>query len=263
MTCLQLGGLSTRTSVRFTGGRAAELDAAARRAWARCLLPAGDATLPETEPVTAALRAPGEEPGDEAVSGTDEAGVLQSLTQQVTYAKIAAQTGRMLMMHAGSVAGATGDAVAFVAPGGTGKTTLVSRLGNRFGYLTDETVAVDADATVHAYPKPLSLRSAGARPKAETSPDDLRLARPPADCTLRRIVMLARSDHHDGAPRVEPLSRYEAIAALAPETSALSALPRPLHWLDLLLDDLAPTVRLHYREVDTVLDLASAWLERP
>nr|NLI51545.1 hypothetical protein [Propionibacterium sp.] len=262
MSVLLVGGLACRTPVRLTGSRAAELDAAARVAWARCLLDVGDAADPESDAVVACLHGPGEEPDGASATGTELASVLQQLTQQVTYAKIAAQTGRLLMLHAGAVAGADGDAIAFVAPGGTGKTTLVRRLGRRFGYLTDETVAVDADARVHPYPKPLSLRGDAAGPKAETSPDDLGLVRPPAFCRLRRLVLLARSDDHAGPPRQEALTRFEAIAALAPETSALSALPRPLHWLDDLLAGLAPVVRLHYREVDTVLDTVAGWLER-
>ncbi len=254
MSLLHLTGLSTRTPVRLTGERAADLDAAARVAWTRCLVDGPDAAGadPETESVEARLDA-----GDEA------AAVLQQLTQQVTYAKIAAQTGRLFMMHAGAVAHADGATVAFVAPGGTGKTTLVRRLGARYGYLTDETVAVDAAARVHPYPKPLSIRGDARRPKSETSPDDLGLVRPPARCTLRRIVLLERRDDHPPAPRVEPLSRFAAIAAIAPETSALSALPRPLHWLDDLLSGLEPVVRLSYGEVDTVLALVADWLERP
>lgn len=263
MSTLLLGGLATRTPVRFTGSRAAELDAAARLAWARCLLGDADADGPETEGVEASLRARGEAAEGATVGGTDRAEVLQQLTQQVTYAKIAAQTGRLLMLHAGAVANDAGDTIAFVAPGGTGKTTLVRRLGGRFGYLTDETVAVDASARVHPYPKPLSIRGDAARPKAETSPDALGLIRPPAYCRLRRIVLLARSDEHVGAPSQEPLSRFDAIAALAPETSALSALPRPLHWVDGLLDALSPVVRLRYREVDTVLDTVAEWLGSP
>lgn len=252
MTVLHLSGLSTSTPVRFGGSRAPELAAAARVAWSRCLLDGPDAAGAVTEPVEARLD-----------DGEDPAGVLQQLTQRVTYAKIAAQTGRLLMMHAGAVANDDGDAVAFVAPGGTGKTTLVRRLGARYGYLTDETVAVDAGAGVRPYPKPLSIRGNAGRPKSETSPDDLSLVRPPARCTLRRIVLLERSDDHPPEPLSEPLSRYAAIAAIAPETSALSALPRPLHWLDDVLSGLEPVVRLRYREVDTILDTVAGWLDRP
>lgn len=258
MSLLHLGGLATLTGVRCGGSRAAELDAALRAAWSRCLEPGPhpprDAPLDDPveavdDPVEAVLDA-----------GDDLAGVLQSLTQTITYAKIAAQTGRLFMVHAGAVAAPSGATVAFVAPGGTGKTTIVSRLGIRFGYLTDETVAVDATGRVHPYPKPLSIRHVEGG-KVETSPDALGLAMPPTVCTLRRIVLLARTDGHDEAPRVEELSRFDAIAAIAPETSALSSLPRPLHWLDDLLGRLDPTVRLHYRDVETVLDLVAGWLE--
>ncbi|HBX80621.1 MAG TPA: hypothetical protein DEH05_05770 [Propionibacteriaceae bacterium] len=259
MTLVRLGGLSTSTPVLVTGSASEELHAAVLRAWSRCPAPAHGAR--DSEHVSVALDVPGVASTDADVTGTDLARVLQSLTQQVTYAKIAAQRGRLFMMHAGAVANAEGDTVAFVAPGGTGKTTLIRTMGERFGYLTDETVGVDADASVHPYPKPLSVRGAPGRPKAETSPDDLGLVRPPAACTLRRIVLLARNEAHRGDPRVEELGRYAAIAALAPETSALSDLPRPLHWLDGLLAGLQPVVRLHYREVETVRSLVAGWLE--
>ena len=46
----------------------------------------------------------------------------------------------------------------------------------------------------------------------------------------------------------------DAIVALAPETSALSALERPLHRLAALLDSLPPVLEVRYAEADTVTD---------
>lgn len=65
-------------------------------------------------------------------------------TQDITRALIAAQIGTLLMLHAGAVSDpVTGRSLVYVAAGGTGKTTLTRRLGQRFGYLTDETVGID------------------------------------------------------------------------------------------------------------------------
>ena len=266
---LSLYGLSTRTPVRLLG-RADELDAAVRSAWSRCLdLDAAGAGELQTEGLTVRLleegdaSVPGPDADGDSIADTDPGPLLQLLTQRVTYAKIHAQAGRLLMLHAAAVAHPeTGRAIAFVAPGGTGKTTLARHLGARYGYLTDETVAIDAGGLIHPYPKPLSIRGESGYAKTETSPDELGLRTPPSACRLRRIVLLDRSDDHAGTPVVAPLTPFQAIAALAPETSSLASLPRPLHGLADLLGTLDETVRLTYRDADadSVADLVADWL---
>ena len=79
-----------------------------------------------------------------------------------------------------------GGTVALVAASGTGKTTAGRVLGRRLGYVSDETIAVEHDLTVRAYPKPLSIvvNPATPRVKHERSPDDLGLLR--AAGALRR-----------------------------------------------------------------------------
>lgn len=73
-----------------------------------------------------------------------------------------------------------GASLVYVAPGSTGKTTLSQLLGQRFGYLTDETVGIADDGTIFPYPKPLSVRRPDAshlkdgvprRPRPPTRPD--------------------------------------------------------------------------------------------
>lgn len=262
MTTLEVYGLATRTAVHLGGSHADELAAAVRVAWSRCLAPLGD-ELPG-EDVSARLDAPGEAPEDAArhgasapgtVRGTDLASVLQTLTQRITQAKITAQTGRLLMFHAGSVADpATGAALAFIAPGGTGKTTLASTLGRRLGYVTDETVGLDPEGRVQPYPKPLSVRGGrSAGPKVETSPDELLLLKAPPSPTVARFLLLERADDLTG-PTFEELTVYHAIAAMTPESSALSALPRPLHLLAGLLDGLGPVLRVRYAEAASLVD---------
>jgi len=261
---LDLYGLGTRTRVTFSGASASEVEDAVRHAWVRCLAPIDppDVETLDTEPLVAELADASADTSASTIARSELPALLQTLTQKVTYAKIRTQTGRLLMMHAGGVAHPeTGSSIAFVAPGGTGKTTLMRRLGNRFGYLTDETVGEDDVGIIRAYPKPLSIRTAPTTTqKGETSPDDLRLLAAPSAPRLGRIVLLARSDDHEGTPSVEHLDLADAIAALAPETSALSSLPRPLHRLADLLGTLDPTVRLRYREVDEILDLVAGWL---
>ena len=92
---------------------------------------------------------------------TTLASALSGITQQVTRAAIEARAGQLLMFHAGALCDLdTGATIAFVAPGGTGKTTLVRTLGPGRGYVTDETVGVRARRGIEPYCKPLSVRRA-------------------------------------------------------------------------------------------------------
>lgn len=255
MTTIEVHGLATRVRLRLRGSRRAELADAVATAWSRCLAPRG----PESDggEVVVALLADGEEaPEGARVRGTDLDQVMQSLTQSVTTASIAAQTGSLFMLHAGAVADpATGRALAYAAPGGTGKTTLTRRLGARgAGYLTDETFGFTADGVVVSYPKPLSVRPDHfTGTKHELSPDALGLGATPDEAHLTRLVVLERGSDH-GEPRFERLDLVSAIAALAPETSALSDLPHPLRSLAALLDARPPVVRLTYAEASDALD---------
>ena len=68
---------------------------------------------------------------------------MESATQEITRAFIEQRQGQLLMFHAGAVADpTTGRSLVYVAPGGTGKSTLTTKLGREFGYLTDETVGI-------------------------------------------------------------------------------------------------------------------------
>ncbi|MGB7817349.1 MAG: hypothetical protein WBL35_01250, partial [Ornithinibacter sp.] len=158
---------------------------------------------------------------------------LMTATQEVTRALITAQAGRLLMLHAGAVSHPdTGATLVYVAPGGTGKTTLSRSLGLRFRYLTDETVAIDTAGRVHPYPKPLSTRPHdGIGPKVEVSPAALRLRRTGATPQVARVVLLDRQSVLTGAPETVELGFMDALFALVGQTSSLPALERPLHQL--------------------------------
>ncbi|MGA4507718.1 hypothetical protein ACQB6R_01635 [Propionibacteriaceae bacterium G1746] len=220
-----LGGLDRLVRVELAdGARGPEVDATLwarfERAWSRCLVadPGG-----VDEVVTTGLTKPSELGSDH-----DIAVVLTHLTQAVTHALITQQVGRLFMVHAGGVSHpATGDSLVFVAPGGTGKSTLARALGSHYGYLSDETIGMRADGSIVAYPKPLSLRGDGPV-KHEVSPDDLGLQ--PAHTTprLRKLVLLRRVHGVEGLD-VEHLGTLDAIEALGPETSSLGHLPGALH----------------------------------
>ena len=156
---------------------------------------------------------------------------LMTTTQDITRALIRSQRGRLLMLHAGAVSHPeTGESLVYVAPGGTGKTTLSRLLGRSFGYLTDETVGLDATGTILPYPKPLSVRADQPGLKHEVSPDALGLLPAPAQPRVARVVLLDRRvDAHEA--EVEEVGFMDALFALTEQSSSLPMLDRPLHRL--------------------------------
>lgn len=273
MASVDVYGLGVCTTLHTSGSRADELTNAVHTAWSRCLTPQGGerdggTIIVELDDAADEHTAEPRTPDADGVTwlrSADLAKLMQALTQSVTTSAIAAQTGHLLMFHAGAVSHPnTGRTFAFVAPGGTGKTTMARRLGRRWGYLTDETVGIDLDdeAAIVAYPKPLSVRPAVfVGVKHETSPDQLELASPGTAPHLAQLALIRR-DPQRTTPLVEELDVVDAILELTPESSALSRLPeRPLHRLAALLDALPPTLRITYAESSDVAPLIDALLE--
>ena len=247
---LRLHGLGATVEVRCTGDAAPALSAAMRQAWSRCL----DSSSPDAADV-----ATGE---PVVVIGNDESRLtreLQTATQLVTRALIGARAGQLLMLHAGAVSNAdTGASLVYVAPGGTGKTTLSRLLGRRFGYLTDETVGIDETGRIHPYPKPLSVRRpAEGALKDEVSPDALGLLPNPSLPRVGRMVLLDRCPELEGVELME-VPFMDALFELAQQCSFLSRLPRPLHYLADVMDRTGPVLRLRYSEAaDAQEDLSA------
>ncbi|MCW5951397.1 MAG: hypothetical protein KIT69_03990 [Propionibacteriaceae bacterium] len=286
---LTVAGIGSTVRLTLEGSRAPELRDHLTRAWSRSLLPsedAPDATEPgpsgtpavpgstaDARPAGVPFRRGGDTrpephhplpellvtldpapvpPAEGRVSGSDADTLLVQTTQAITRQLIESQTGRLLMLHAGAVAHPqTGRAVVLVAPGGTGKTTLVRTLADRYGYLSDETVAIDADYRVLPYQKPLSVRRPQA-PKQELSPDDLGLLPAPAEPTVARLCLL---DRREGVaePEITELGLLDAITELTPQTSALYALPEGLRTLARLIQATGPVLRLRYTEADDLV----------
>ncbi|AND17279.1 hypothetical protein C5C18_10855 [Rathayibacter tritici] len=188
------------------------------------------------------------------VSSTTLAQLEESLTSTLTVEAIGARRGDLLMLHACGIADDSGRVLAFVAASGTGKTTIARTLGLRFGYVTDETVAVAADGRVLPYPKPLSVKPlTGSAPKAQVAPASLSLLPvPKAPLRLAGVVLLERRDGV-GAPFLEHVDPMEAIEDLVPQTSYLSARPRPITDLVRRLTSLGGVRRLVYSEADSVV----------
>jgi energy-coupling factor transporter ATP-binding protein EcfA2 len=156
--------------------------------------------------------------------------LAQRITSEVTIGAIGGLRGEALMLHASAVALDDGRVIGFVGPSGSGKTTVAQELGRAYGYVTDETLAVRADGSVVAYPKPLSI---GSWPgvKATESASTLGLRELRADeLRLAAIVLLDRRPDVE-RPFVESVPIVEALSELVPQTSHLPALDRPLRTL--------------------------------
>lgn len=247
---LVICGIGARVLLRVDGPLAGPLLEWLRVAWTRCL---GGTDGPIGEPVTVHTRA-GEEPDD----------LLAGITQQVTHALIGAQTGRLLMFHAGAVCHpVTGRSLVYVAAGGTGKTTLTRTLGTGYGYLTDETVAIDTAHRVLPYAKPLSTRRTGPGPKHEVCPDDLGLLPAVAEPTVARVVLLDRDDRFGDEPEVDEVGLLDALTELGPQSSALYALTGGLHRCADLIEATGPVLRVRYAEAETLRPLAADLIGEP
>ncbi|MFL6177779.1 MAG: hypothetical protein ACJ715_14085 [Ornithinibacter sp.] len=193
---------------------------------------------------------------DGSAQPTSDPDVPYRVSRRLTHASILRRSGQCVMLHAAGVATDDGGTVALVAASGTGKTTAGRVLGRRLGYVSDETVAVEHDLTVRAYPKPLSIVVDPASPsvKHERSPDDLRLRRAPRSLRLSAVVVLERSDDAV-VPTLEPIGLVEAMGVVLPQTSALPSLDRPLDRLARVLAAGHGPYRLRYRDIDDCVDL--------
>lgn len=215
------------------------------QAWSRCLVPTGGE--PEADP--------GEE-GTPIVRGQRS---MTSLTQAITRALIERRAGELLMFHAGAVCHpTTGDSIAYVAPGGTGKTTLSRLLGTRYGYLTDETVGiVPGSWEIKPYPKPLSTRGPeGGYPKTEVSPDALGLLDAHPCPRLTTLTVLRRTQGRAQAS-FSRMELFDAITTLVPETSSLPALEKPLALLAELYEQLGGFWLLEFSESEQL----TSWID--
>lgn len=167
--------------------------------------------------------------------------MLLRLTSQLTLAGIEHAAGTALMFHAAGVALPDGRVIALVGESGAGKTTATRALcrvdgPTHYGYVTDETVAVDPDFRVRPFAKPLALCEVDGEVKMQRGPDDLGLAHAPECLTLAAIVLLRRDVDHEGLARLVSLSRLDLVDALVPHTSALTRLPDPVHRLAALAE---------------------------
>ncbi|GAB3587959.1 hypothetical protein [Calidifontibacter terrae] len=182
------------------------------------------------------------------------------LSTAVTLAAITAQAGRTLMVHACGVADPTSGRVAtLVAASGTGKTTAARTLATAgLGYVSDETVAIDAEGTVRPYPKPLSRVVDPQQPyrKEQLSPDELGLAAPPSGRLVPGpFVLLRRDPLRTAGPTLAPIDLIDGMLDIIPQTSALPSMATPLATLAGVLAAGGGAFALDYAEFSQCTEL--------
>lgn len=191
--------------------------------------------------------------------GVDDGAMLADLSQSVTLAAIDARRGEVWMLHAAGLALDDGRVVALVGPSGRGKTTAAMTLGRAFGYVSDETVAIDADGRVWPYRKPLSVIDDPEAPKRQRTPSDAGMrALPDAPLRLAAVVLLDRQSDAPDVPVVEEVDLGDALADLVEQTSYLPSLEAPLQLLAGHLARVGGVQRVVYREAATLVDVLPA-----
>lgn len=221
-------------------------EAAVRAAWADAL---ADAAAEPVETVTP--------------HGSERVHMLSGLSQQVTLAAIEAARGRAWMLHAAGIATDDGQVVVLVGPSGRGKTTASRALGAVYGYVSDETVAIDADGRVWPYRKPLSVIEDPSAPKTQLSPSALGLQPlPHAELRVAAIVLLDRDPSHAPIPTVEVTDLGDALDGLVSQTSFLHDQPAALRFIAAVAAATGGIRTVKYREAAT-LPAVIAELARP
>lgn len=252
---VRLNALETAVDVECSGQGGTALARALMAAWRRCVrrVGIGDATLNVVIHDDPAELAEARSRGHLAYANVAEA--MHALSSLITVRAIDARAGELIMIHAAGLALPDGRVVAFAAPSGTGKTTLCRTLGRRYGYVTDETLAVRRDGSIVPYPKPLSVVQEGSRIKAQVAPDDAGLYDVP-DTALRLagLVMLHRVEG-TREPLVEEYPLLDGIVELAPQLSYLGHLDEPLQTLAQVIESVGGLHRLTYSDVDAVAGL--------
>ena len=207
-------------------------------------------------------RVPGARSGDEGVQpfvvrDPDPYAVSRALT----LASLERRRGTAVLLHAAGLE-SQGRAVALVGRSGAGKSTAAVALGRQLGYLSDETVAVEADGSVSPYPKPVSVVTDPGSPwdKHEESPEALGLREVSGTAYLEAVVVLERDPRRD-LPELAPLPLVDAVLAVLAQTSSQPLLERPLHRLAELASRSGGPWVLRYTEISNCVDLVRDLLE--
>lgn len=253
---LYLDVLGIRFAVRWGRRVAAEQRQRMAQAWARC---AGvDAPVIPPVPMEPTSALPfsasvayvphAHDGGALALQAASFEALAESLTSRLTVAAILENAGRRTMLHACGIASPdTGGVMALVAKSGTGKTTAASVMAKKYGYVSDETVAIRLDGEVVPYPKPLSVKQGSYAPKRQVGPDELGLLPAPPKMFIQSIVLLNRIGR-PAPPVLRRLPLADGLLALVPELSSQAAMDQPLQSLCRLVEQVGGVWQVTYSE---------------
>lgn len=180
-----------------------------------------------------------------------------NLVSEITRLAIHARRDDLLMLHACAVVDSAGSVAGFIGPSGRGKTTAAVELAQRFGYVTDETLAIAPDGAVEAYPKPLSVKVVDSGWKEQRSPRSLGLLRAGEPTLLRRLYLLDRDPDGPLEPEVTSMELADVIDVLVPQISYLDHLPLPLQTLQRVIEFCGGLRSVRYREAASL----GTWLD--
>lgn len=242
--------LGHRIDITIAGDGADELVGVAVEAWEQCLVEEPPTT--DGHHIEVDVRAGAAVwRSATAVSAPSHEAAMEMLSQAVTLAGVSASAGKHLMLHAAGLANTgTGGTAVLVGPSGMGKSTATRALGDEWGYVSDETVAMTAEGAIVGYPKPLSLIEGG-RWKRQASPHSLGLLQAPAALQPACLVLLNRRPA--GAVKMRDVPLTEAVARAAQQTSYLAELDRPLQRIASLVRQ-AGCVEVTYSETPQLRD---------
>lgn len=263
LLCVEI--LGTQFAVRWGRAVTGEQQEGMRAAWKRCAGTAAPMIPPFPKEPTESLQFTvsvgyQSQAYDGGVfplqAGSFEA-LAESLTSRLTAAAIRENAGELMMLQACGVASPdTGAVVALVAKSATVKTAAASVLAGTYGYISDETVAIQPDGSVVPCPKPLAVDQDPGAPKRQVGPDELGLQPAPPRPFLQSIVLLDRVDaEHPGDPEqgpAAPVLRHvpmaDALLALIPGSSSQAEVDEPLQSLCRLIDFVGGVWRVTYSE---------------
>ncbi|WP_435201767.1 hypothetical protein [Janibacter sp. GS2] len=185
------------------------------------------------------------------------------LSRELTRRGLTRLTGRATLLHAAALADEHGRSLVLVAPSGGGKSTAARVLGQRLGYVSDESVILLEDHRIAPHPKPPSLVTDPERPfhKEEPSPEEIGLGPTPPAPWLGRLLTLTR-DPQLAEPSIETVGVIDQILAILPETSSTWLLPDGLDRLARAATAGGAPARLRYAEIASCHDLVLAHLGR-
>lgn len=269
-TAFDVRALASTVRVELDDSLTAEERESIRSNWADLIVDGADAPNLTLRGSVAAKPAETKRDNVKSITVRSSDELADRLTSEITLGAIGGLSGDALMLHASAVALEDGGVVGLVGPSGRGKTTASRVLGRTFGYVTDETLAIRTDGSVVAYPKPLSIAPTVDPDAAVDVDPDAKNAVPASTLGLRTvpegelhlsaIVLLDRRPGIE-QPYVESVTLTEALSELAPQTSYLAALDRPLRTLAKLVDGTGGVRRVVYSEAETLPGLVGDILD--